>query len=364
MPLTAPLPTAEPFGRTSAGEPVDVWRLTSPSGVAARILTFGGILHALDVPDREGRPASVVLALSEVKEYEDLSPYFGALIGRYANRIAQGRFVLDGTRYEVPVNDRGHALHGGPEGFHRRVWAAEALPGALRLSLRSPDGDMGFPGELLVTATYTLAADGALALDFEARTNRPTIINLTNHAYFNLAGAGHGDGTDGIARHELRIDADRFLPVTDGSIPLGPQREVAGTAFDFTSSRVIGPGLTDPDPQIAAADGYDHCYVLRPAAGAAPRTAAVLHDPGSGRTMEVRTTEPGLQLYTGNFLDGSLSGTDGRPHARYGGVCLETQHLPDSPNRPEYPSTTLRPGEVFRTRTEWVFPHLPAGGAS
>lgn len=362
MPLTAPLPTAEPFGQTSGGEPVELWRLTSASGVSAQILTYGGVLHALDVPDREGRRACVVLSLSGVKEYEDRSPYFGALIGRFANRIADGRFVLDGRRYELPVNDRGHTLHGGPEGFHRRVWAAQPLPGALRLTLRSPDGDMGFPGEVLVTATYTLGSDGTLALDFEARTDRPTVVNTTNHAYFNLAGAGQGEG---VLRHVLRIDADHFLPVTDAGIPLGPLRDVAGSAFDFTVSRAIGPGLADPEPQIASADGYDHCYVLRPAAAeGAPRTAAVLHDPDSGRTMEIRTTEPGLQLYTGNYLDGSLTGADGRPYGRYSGVCLETQHLPDSPNRPEYPSTALRPGEVFRTRTEWAFPHLPAPDVS
>jgi aldose 1-epimerase len=362
MPLTAPLPTSEPFGQTSGGEPVELWRLTSASGVSAQILTYGGILHALDIPDRDGRTASVVLSLPDVKGYEDRSPYFGALIGRYANRIAHGRFVLDGQAYELPVNDRGHTLHGGPEGFHRQVWAASALPGALRLTLSSPDGEMGFPGELQVTATYALADDGTLTLDFEAGTDRPTVVTLTNHAYFNLAGAG---SEGGILRHTLRIDADRYLPVTDEGIPLGPQRDVAGTAFDFTAAREVGPGVTDPDPQITAAGGYDHCYVLRPAAEGAPaRLAAVLHDPDSGRTMEVRTTEPGLQLYSGNYLDGSLTDGEGRPFGRYSALCLETQHLPDSPNQPDYPSTTLRPGDVLRTRTEWAFPHLAAPDAT
>jgi aldose 1-epimerase len=303
----------------------------------------------------------VVLSLPDLKTYEHRSPYFGALIGRYANRIANGRFALDGRPYELPRNDRGHTLHGGPEGFHRRLWTARPLPGALELTLRSPAGEMGFPGELLVTATYALAGDGTLTLDFEARADEPTVVNLTNHAYFNLAGAGHEGG---ILRHMLRIDADGYLPVTDEGIPLGPERDVAGTAFDFTADRELGAGVTDPDPQIAAADGYDHCYVLRPADGSRPRLAAVLHDPGSGRTMEVRTTEPGLQLYTANYLDGSLATADGRPYGRYSGVCLETQHLPDSPNRPLYPSTTLRPGEVLRTRTQWAFPHLPAADGS
>lgn len=359
MPRSEPPPTAVPFGHDPGGRPVERWRLTSAAGVSAEVLTYGGILHALRVPDRAGRQASVVLSLPDVDAYATRSPYFGALVGRYANRIAGGRFRLDGREHRLPVNDRGHTLHGGPDGFHRRLWRAEPLPGAVRLSLVSPDGDMGFPGTLAMTATYGLGADGTLSVQFEARTDRPTVVNPTNHAYFNLAGAGSG----GILRHVLRIDADRYLPVTSGSIPRGPAADVAGTPFDFTAARPVGAGIDAPDPQVEAADGYDHCFVLRPAPHpGALRTAAVLHDPDSGRTMEVRTTEPGLQLYTANQLDGSLSGGRGAAYGRHCGVCLETQHLPDSPNRPEYPSTVLRPGEVLRSRTEFAFPHLAGGG--
>jgi aldose 1-epimerase len=354
---------------------VERWRLTSAAGVTAEILTFGGILHALYVPDRAGRRRSVVLSLPDVAAYAGPSPYFGALVGRYANRIGEARFTLDGRTHRLPPNDRGHTLHGGPGGFHRRLWRATPLPGALRLELHSPDGDMGFPGALDVAATYTLDDAGTLSLDFEAATDRPTVVNLTNHAYFNLAGpraksgplphdapeavAVPGSG-GGILGHTLRIDADRFLPVTPEAIPWGQEEDVAGTAFDFGVARVLGDGVREPDPQIKAAEGYDHCWVLRPAApgGDVPRTAAVLHDPESGRTLEVRTTEPGIQVYTANHLDGSLADAEGRPHRAHDAVCLETQHLPDSPNRPEYPSTVLRPGGVYRSRTEFRFPHL------
>lgn len=369
MPRSAPL--SEPFGVTPDGRPVELWRLTSAAGVSAGILTYGGILHALHVPDRAGRLVNVVLSLPDTDAYATRSPYFGALVGRYANRIGGARFSLDGQEHRLPANDRGHTLHGGPDGFHRRLWRARPLPGALELTLRSPDGDMGFPGALDVTATYALADDGTLSLDFAAVTDRPTVVNLTNHAYFNLAGPPAGPqtpsepGPGGILRHTLRVDADAYLPVSAEAIPWGPEQAVAGTPFDFTAPRTIGDGVADADPQLKAAEGYDHCWVLRaPAAGAdgaAARTAAVLHDPESGRTMEVRTTEPGIQVYTANRLDGSLADADGRRHPAHGAVCLETQHLPDSPNRPEYPSTVLRPGEVHRSRTEFAFTHLAGG---
>jgi aldose 1-epimerase len=377
MPRSAP--TCAPFGTTPDGRPVELWRLDSPAGVGAEVLTYGAILHALYVPDRTGRRTSVVLCLPDAAAYAAGTAYLGAVVGRYANRIAGGGFALDGTAYTLPVNDRGQTLHGGPDGFHRRLWRAEPQPdGALRLTLHSPDGDMGFPGALDVAVTYALDDEGTLSLDFEARTDRATVVNLTNHAYFNLAGAGGGSsradraasadegGTQegGVLRHVLRIDADRFLPVTAEAIPAGPALDVAGTPFDFTSPRALGDRVDDPDPQIAAARGYDHCWVLRPAADPAgtPRTAAVLHDPDSGRTMEVRTTEPGVQVYTANSLDGSLAGADGQRHGRHGAVCLETQHLPDSPNRPDFPSTVLRPGQVLRSRTEFRFPGAVDGG--
>lgn len=350
-----------PFGTTEDGEPVDLWELRSAGGVRAGVLTYGGILHSLDVPDAAGTTDSVVLALPSVREYERRSPYFGALIGRYANRIGAGRFTLDGRTYQVPVNDGRHALHGGPDGFDRRVWRAEPLPGgrvaALRLSLHSPDGDMGFPGSLHVSATYTLDSAGTLALEFRAVTDRPTVVNLTNHSYFNLAGAGSGD----VLGHLLRLDADRYLPVSSDTLPLGPLRPVSGTAFDFTSPRDIGSRIDEGDEQLEAAGGYDHCWALRtPAPAGLPHRAACLTDPGSGRRMEVWTTLPGLQVYTGNRLDGSLGDGAGRRYGRYGAVCLETQHFPDSPNHCDYPSTVLRPGERYRSRTEFRFGSPPS----
>jgi aldose 1-epimerase len=363
MPRTAPLP--EPFGVTPDGRSVELWRLTSAAGVSASILSYGGVLHALDVPDAAGVRRNVVLSLPDVDGYATVSPYFGALVGRYANRIGGSRFVLEGRTHRLPANDRGHTLHGGPDGFHRRLWQALPLPGGVRLTLHSPDGDMGFPGALDVTATYTLDDDGTLRLDFEAVCDRSTVVNLTNHAYFNLAGhtAGAGDRPGRVLRHQLRIDADSYLPVSDEAIPWGPPRAVEGSPFDFTAPRAIGDGIEDQDPQVKGADGYDHCWVLRPqppGTAALPRTAAVLRDPDSGRTLEVRTTEPGIQVYTANRLDGTLADAEGHRHRAHDAVCLETQHLPDSPNRPEYPSTVLRPGEVHRSRTEFRFPHLTA----
>jgi aldose 1-epimerase len=348
----------EPFGD---GTGVERWTAAAPCGVEVEVLTYGGIVHALRVPDGAGRVADVVLSLPDAASYAERSPYFGALIGRYANRIAHGSFTLDGTAYRLPVNDRGHTLHGGPEGFHRRLWAAEPLPGgALRLTLTSPDGDMGFPGELTVAATYTLGEDGTLALDFEARTDKPTVVSLTNHAYVNLAGAGRGD----VLGHTLRVDADGYLPIDDTGIPDGAELPVRGTVFDLTRPRPLREGVTSGDRQVKAAGGYDHCWVLRPAEQPGqPRTAAVLHDPDSGRTLEVRTTEPGVQVYTANALDGSLAHADGSRYGPHGAVCLETQALPDAPNRPDFPSPVLRPGEVYRSRTEFRFPHLAAAAA-
>ncbi|MFE4606431.1 aldose epimerase family protein [Kitasatospora indigofera] len=354
-----PAPHRERFGRAPDGRPVDLWRLESASGVSAEILTHGGVLHRLAVPDDAGRTASVVLSLPDAAAYAAHSPYFGALVGRYANRIARGRFTLDGQSHQVPANDRGNALHGGPDGFHGRVWQAEpaADRAALRLSLLSPDGDMGFPGALTVSVLYALDEAGTLSLDFEAVCDRPTVLNLTNHAYFNLGGAGSGD----VLGHLLEVDGDQYLPVSPDAIPLGAPQAVAGTPFDLTRGRPVGDALAAEDQQLKNAGGFDHCWVLRPAPGPGTlRRAAWLADPASGRALEVWTTEPGVQVYTANQLDGTLADADGHHHPRHGGICLETQHLPDSPNRPEYPSTVLRPGERFTSRTEFRFPHLPA----
>ncbi|MFI1439661.1 aldose epimerase family protein [Streptomyces fructofermentans] len=352
-----PRPTVQhrPFGTTPGGEEVGLWRLESGAGVHAEILTYGGILHALGVPDTAGSTASVVHSLPSVEQYAEKSPYLGALVGRYANRIAHGRFVLDGVVHRVPVNDRGHALHGGPEGFDTKVWDATPVEdgdtAAVRLALHSPDGDMGFPGALDVTVTYALDAAGTLSLAYRARTDRATVVNLSNHAYFNLAGS-----TD-IRDHTLRVDLPGYLPVDADGIPLGLVADVAGTPFDLTSPRVLAERLGSADPQVEAVGGFDHCWVGAAAAGTL-RRAARLAAPRESRVMEVWTTLPGLQVYTANQLDGSLTDAHGRPLERHSAVCLETQHLPDAPNRPGFPSAVLRPGTDLRSRTEFRFPHL------
>jgi DNA-binding LacI/PurR family transcriptional regulator/galactose mutarotase-like enzyme len=359
-----PRPTLarHPFGTAPDGQAVDRWTLDSGTGVRAEILTFGGVLHGLHVPDPAGRSECVVLNLPSVGDYAERSPYFGALVGRFANRVADGRFTLDGQPHRLSVNDRGNTLHGGTDGFHRRVWAVDdqaprSRPDSevsLRLSLRSPHGDMGFPGTLEVSARYTLDRSGALRIDFQARTDRPTVVNLTSHSYFNLTGAGSGDVLD----HTLALDADAYLPVSADAIPLGPIADTADTPFDFVRPHRIGDRIAHDHPQLRDAGGYDHCWVLTPPPDAgALRRAARLADPRSGRRMEVWTTEPGIQLYTGNALDGSLADANGRTYPRHAGLCLETQHLPDSPNRPEYPSTELRPGATYRSSTELRFPH-------
>ncbi|GAA4835842.1 aldose epimerase family protein [Kitasatospora terrestris] len=352
MPL--PSVTRSPFGTLPDGTPVARWTLDAGTGVRAEVLELGGVLHRLDVPDPEGRTATVVLGHDSLDGYTADTAYLGALIGRYANRIAHGRFELDGTAHRVPANDRGHALHGGPDGFHRRTWRATAASGrtgaALRLDLHSPDGDMGFPGALHVTAVYTLERSGTLRLDWTARTDRPTPVNLTHHAYFNLAGPDRTDVLD----HRLAVDADAYLPVDAAAIPLGAPVPTVGTPFDLRVPQRLGERLAHPDPQLRRAGGYDHCFVLAPPpAPGALRRAARLRDPASRRRMEVWTTEPGLQVYTGNGLDGA-------PHPRHAGVCLEAQHFPDAPNRPGYPDTVLRPGPPRRSTTEFRFPHLTA----
>ncbi|MGC4946694.1 aldose epimerase family protein [Streptomyces sp. DT224] len=355
-----PRPTvySKPFGAHGPTD-VDIWTLDSGTGVRAEILTYGGILHRLTVPDTAGAPASVVRSLPALDHYTGKNPFFGALVGRYANRIAHGRFTLDGAEHQVPATDRGHALHGGPDGFHTRIWQAEGSAtdeaAALRLTLHSPDGDMGFPGALDVTVTYTLDAAGTLALDYAATTDRATVVNLTNHAYFHLTGRGD------ILGHTLQVDAGHYLPVDEEGIPEGPAAPVAATPFDLTEPQTLADRIALPHEQLRRAGGFDHCWVLDGAdAPASPRRAARLTAPDGGRVMEVWTTEPGIQVYTANQLDGTLADVDGGHHERHSAVCLETQHLPDSPNRPDLPATVLRPGEHFRSRTEYRFPHLAA----
>lgn len=360
-----PRPTvhSKPFGSAHGRAEVDIWTLDSGTGVQAEVLTYGAALHTLTVPDISGAVVSVVRSLATIEDYTGDNPYFGAVVGRYANRIAHGRFALDGTTHHIPANDRGHALHGGPDGFHKRIWGAVPhstdCHAALLLTLHSPDGDMGFPGALDVSVTYTLSTTGTLVADYTATTTRPTVVNLTNHSYFDLTGEGD------ILGHRLQVDADAYLPVDASGIPLGSPVVVRGTPFDFTTPRTMGERISLPDDQLYAAGGYDHCWILREPTGGKPdglRRAARLVAPDASRTMEVWTTEPGIQVYTANQLDGSLADAAGRRHERHSAVCLETQHLPDSPNRPGYPSTFLLPGDTARSRTEWRFPHLEGSG--
>jgi aldose 1-epimerase len=314
----------------------DFYVLESPV-LVARIASFGAILHTLEAPDREGRRANVVLGRPTLADYRaDNRPNFGAVCGRYANRISGARFELDGVEHRLPANDGAHTLHGGPDGFDRRDWEAELDGDALVLRLTSPDGDMGFPGELHVEVRYTLR-DDALRIDYRAQTDRPTVANLTNHTYWNLAGEGAGS----VEEHVLEVAASRFVQVGPGAIPTGELPPVDGTPLDFRTPRRLGERLRDEE--LALTRGYDHSLVLD--------GGARLHDPVSGRLLEVETTEPALHLYTGNYLDGTLAGTGGRLYRQGDGVALETQHFPDSPNRPAFPSTVLRPGGELRSTT-------------
>jgi aldose 1-epimerase len=345
------------FGTLADGTDVDRFTLSDSAGTDVAVLTYGGILQEVRVPDRDGRPAGVTLGFGDLEGYTRAAyragnPYFGAVVGRYANRIAGGRFTLDGRAYRVPPNNGPNALHGGPDGFDARVWEAEALREAsavgVRLRLTSPDGDQGFPGTLAAEVTYRLEP-GRLRIDYRATTDAPTVVNLTNHTYWNLAGAGSGTAE----HHVLEVPASRFTPVDATQIPLGAEEPVAGTPFDFRVARAVGHRLRDGHPQLVAGRGYDHHLVLDGADGLA--LAARLHDPRSGRMLEVRTTEPGVQVYTGNFLDGTLRGHGGRQYRQGDAIALETQHAPDSPNRPDVPSTVLRPGETYASRTVFAF---------
>ncbi|GLW73774.1 aldose 1-epimerase [Kitasatospora phosalacinea] len=335
------------------GQPITRWTFGAPGGVTAEVLSLGARLEALHAPDRDGQRANVVLGGGDVAELLDAAAYFGATVGRYANRVAGGLLPLDGTVHRLATQDTGHTLHGGPDGYATRQWEGEAVREehrvGVRLRLHSPDGDQGFPGALTAEVGYLLDADGELTIEYRATTDAPTVVNLTNHAYFNLAGEGNGTVLD----HLLRVDASGYLPVGDDLIPLGPVEPVDGTPFDLRTARALGERFALRHPQLGpAGSGYDHNWVLD---GTGLRTAAVLTDPASGRRLECRTTEPGLQVYTGNLFDGSVTGRSGRPYRAYAGIALETQHFPDSPNRPDYPSTVLRPGEEYRSTTVYRF---------
>jgi len=341
------------FG-SAEGHAVDIYTLTNAHGIEARVMTYGATLVSLKTPDRAGHVANIILGFDNIDPYLAGVPYFGATVGRYANRIAGGRFVLDGKTYQLPTNDGPNSLHGGVKGFDKRVWTAETLETphgeAVRLTYVSADGEEGYPGQLTVHATYRLGDDDTLSIAFEATTTAPTPVNLANHAYFNLS----GDPSRPILDHVLTIDADRFTPVDATLIPTGELRAVAGTPFDFRMPHKIGERIAAKDEQLDRGHGYDHNWVLhKPHAGAMTR-AAVLRDPASGREIELRTTQPGLQFYSGNFLDGKPAG-GGTVFKHRTGLCLETQHFPDSPNHPAFPSTILRPGQTYSETTVLAF---------
>jgi aldose 1-epimerase len=340
----------EPFGSVG-GRAVERYTLGSTDGLRVRVLTYGGIVQSIEAPDREGRMANLGLGFGTLDEYVASSPYFGALIGRFANRIANGRFSLDGVDYRLPINNGPNSLHGGTDGFDRQVWRAAPLAdNILRLALHSPNGDQGYPGALSVQVTYTLQGN-ALRLDYDATTDAPTVVNFTNHSYFNLAGEGSGS----IEQHVLRLHAGSFTPIDANLIPTGSVEPVDGTPFDFRRPRPIGARLRESSDQLTYAQGYDHNFVLDSQAATSPRPAARVVEPVSGRVLEVETTEPGVQFYTANFLDASLRGPSGRAYRQTDAFTLETQHFPDSPNQPQFPSTVLRPGQRFSSTTIFRF---------
>lgn len=358
-PSTAALPSSiskDFFGTTPGGERVDRYTLSN-GRMRVRILTYGGILQTIEVPDRRGRLGNVTLGFDNLADYVARSPYFGCITGRYANRIALGRFTLDGTTYQLPINNDPNSLHGGDVGFDKHVWAAAEIRDrhsvGLRLTFTSPDGDQGYPGTLRSTVTYTLTRDNEIKMDYRATTDKPTVVNLTNHAYFNL----NGEGTGSIEDHKLRLNAKRYTPVDATLIPTGAIDPVAGTPMDFTRSTAIGERIRDGFPQLVIGRGYDHNYVLdrRDPTYRKLELAAQVADPDSGRQLTITTTEPGIQFYSGNFLDGTLVGTSGRMYRQGDGFALETQHYPDSPNQPAFPSTVLRPGQVYQTTTIYQF---------
>lgn len=350
-----PTISKEAFGELEDGSRVDRWTLTN-GAARVRILSYGGIIQSLDVPDRKGRKTNVALGFDNVADYvKNSGPYFGAIIGRYANRIAGGTFTLDGKSYQLPVNNGPNSLHGGLKGFDKRIWDVRPVRGhhtvGLALTYTSKDGEEGYPGRLKVRVDYTLTPRNELRVDYRATTDKPTVVNLTNHSYWNLG----GEGTGSIEDHTLRLAASHYTPVDDTLIPTGEIAPVAGTPFDLRKGLVIGDGIRADDPQLLLGHGYDHNFVLDKGVTREPVPIAHALDPRSGRTLTVSTTEPGVQLYTGNFLDGSFTGTSGRAYRQSDGFALETQHYPDSPNQPDFPSTVLRPGQTYTSSTVFAF---------
>ncbi len=341
------------FGKTADGTAVDLYLLTNTKGMKAKIISYGGIITELHVPDRAGKFEDVVLGFDELKSYLAGHPFFGCITGRYANRIAKGKFTLDGKEYTLATNNGPNHLHGGKKGFDKYVWKAESFEAAdgvgVKLSHKSPDGDEGYPGNLSVIVTYTLTNQNELKIDYTATTDKATPVNLTNHSYFNLAGA---KSTENILGHELILAAEKYTPTDDELIPTGEIKSVQSTPLDFTKPAAIGARIKEIK---ATPVGYDHNLVLAGGAGKGPHFAAKVREPKSGRILEVLTTEPGVQLYTGNFLDGKVKGKGGVVYSQYHGFCLETQHFPDSVNKPNFPSVILKPGETYKQMTIYKF---------
>lgn len=352
------LPAGQRFGTLPDGRVVDAYRLENGVGAAVDVLTYGAILHTIQVPDRDGHIRNVALGLPTLADYLERSPYFGAVVGRFANRIADGMFTIDGTTYHAPVNEPPTSVHGGVEGFDKKLWAAQELAQedwvGLRLGYVSPDGEEGYPGTLASEVTYRLARDRCvLRVDYAATTDRPTIVNLTNHSYFNLSGEGSGSVLD----HVLEIAATHYLPLEPSLVPTGELARVSGTPLDFRSPRRIADRIRDGSEQLMLARGYDHNFVIdrRGVDDGELAFAARVTDPASGRVLEVWTTEPGIDVYTGNFLDGSLRGPSGRAYRQGDGLAIEPEHFSNSPNVPHFPSTVLRPGQRYASATEYRF---------
>jgi len=342
------------YGTTAKGEKIDSYKLKNQKGMEVDIMTYGGIITSLKVPNKAGVSEEVVIGFNNFEQYTKDNPYFGALIGRYGNRIAKGKFTLDGKEYKLATNNGKNALHGGPEGFHRRIWTVEEAKGGnaavLKLKYISKDMEEGYPGNLTVFVTYTLNNDNSLDVQYEATTDKKTVVNLTQHSYFNLS----GDFTKTILNNEVTIDADKLVPVDADLIPTGKLDDVTNTPFDFRKPKAIGKDIEVTNDQLKKGLGYDHCWVLNNQ-DKGFRFAASAYEPTSGRLLEVYTDQPGIQLYTGNFLDGTLPTRDGKTYAHRTGLCLETQHYPDSPNQKDFPTTVLNPGENYKTKTTFKF---------
>ena len=357
-PVAAAGITSEPFGDVE-GQGVDLYTLTNANGMEVKIMTYGGIVQSINVPDRDGQMANVALGFATLDEYVAGNPYFGCIVGRYGNRIARGTFTLDGKTYRLALNNGENTLHGGEKGFDKFVWGASQVPDvqdgvALKLSRVSPDGEENYPGTMMVDVTYTLTNTDELQIDYHATTDKATVVNLTNHTYFNLAGEGSGT----VANQQLQLNASNYTPVDETLIPTGEIAPVAGTPFDFTTATAIGDRIRDgSSEQITFGRGYDHNFVLdRPSPDDTSMiVAGTVTDPESGRTMEIRTTEPGIQFYSGNFLDGTITGPSGKVYRQGDAFALETQHYPDSPNQPTFPTTVLQPDQEYTSTTVYAF---------